>query len=349
MPSTRAQSSKEAHQDTVHTKAEEKPNSGKHGSGNGEPASIGQGTEKSESTKKDVKIVPSVPHKRKTSETDKGATSPPPAKAARQSPSPKAEADEAGSSPTASQVLHFLLSDASLPYTVPESEASAPKEVRIYASARLSAFEELLAAVVLSRPISHRLGQRTIRTMLNEPYSFHTPGAIKEAGKDKVLQSLWDARTQHKDKTADQAFGLAEVVTEMWAESDDDGSLDACREQAGHDVEKERQWLKKSVKGLGDTGLDIFCRRVQWLWEELYPFVDKRTADALEELGLPKTAEDLRDLIASEWAALEIGDLGVEDEDQRKRRAFVLVLEKAVGASLEKGVEKVKREAAKST
>ncbi|KAK6215960.1 hypothetical protein LQW54_003935 [Pestalotiopsis sp. IQ-011] len=262
-------------------------------------------------------------------------------------------------------ILRFLLSPSSLALTTPPpSSPSSEPEVRTYATTPLTPFEELLSAVVLSRPISHRLGQRAVRTLLSPPHSLTTPGAVRAAGRDGVSGAREDARTQHKDKTAEQAAGLAEVVCELWAGDGDDGdggedgSLKKCREGAGRDVEREREWLWKEVKGLGATGLDIFCRRVQWRWEEVYPFVDGRTAEALVELGLPRNAGELGRLVEGRWEELgDWGDLhvgGDEDEDddgdvedRRKRRAFVLVLEKAVGASLEKNSQRVLQECGK--
>lgn len=304
------------------------------------------------------------PRKRKDSRIEDPDISPPPRKAARKDSDTTNKKETNTTQPDPVTILRFLLSPSSLPLTTPQdslppsSPSHEPEQVRTYATTPLTPFEELLSAVVLSRPISHRLGQRAVRTMLSPPYSLTTPGAVRAAGRDGVLQALEDARTQHKDKTAGQAAGLAEVVCELWAGDDDgeDGSLKKCREGAGRDVEREREWLRKEVKGLGATGLDIFCRRVQWRWEEVYPFVDGRTAEALVELGLPGDAEGLRRLVEGRWEELgDLGDLDVggdEDddgdvEDKRKRRAFVLVLERAVGASLEKNSQRVLQECGK--
>lgn len=38
----------------------------------------------------------------------------------------------------------------------------------------------------LAKPISHRLGLRAIRTLLNEPYSLTTPAMVLDAGTDKL-------------------------------------------------------------------------------------------------------------------------------------------------------------------
>lgn len=92
--------------------------------------------------------------------------------------------------------------------------------------------------------------------------------------------------------------------------------------------------LKMHVKGLGKTGLDIFARRIQAVWPSPYPFADQRTLSGLQKLGLPGTAEELKNFLDSHWSELDVKNLA-GDEDEKKRRAFVQVLERAVGVDLE--------------
>lgn len=244
------------------------------------------------------------------------------------------------------QVLKLLLSDAALDICRPEDERKdlqeRGKDIVTY-SALLSPFEELLCAVILSRPISHRLGLRSIRTIFNPPYSFRNAEAIKKAGSEKVHQALWDARTQHKGKTADEITLIADAV------SDNDWSNDLrkIREKAKETVEEEREILRSSIKGLGNTGLDIFYRRIQWRWEEAFPFVDARTKDSIEMLGLPSDADELVQIMEQNWGELKFEDAGEFGEEERKRRAFVLVLERAVGSDLEKKTNIILEKASK--
>lgn len=166
------------------------------------------------------------------------------------------------SQPSQEQLVRFLLSDEAADLCRPEDELQDLKErgqdAKTYSSSVLSPFEELLCAMVLSRPISHRLGMRTIRTLLNDPYNFTTPKAIIDAGKEKRHQALWDAKTQHKDKTAEQIGLIAEVVSTKFAHDPTDTSLNKVKEL--EDWDGERDVLQKSIKGLGKTGLDIFFR-----------------------------------------------------------------------------------------
>ncbi|KAG9513929.1 hypothetical protein KCU99_g9677, partial [Aureobasidium melanogenum] len=241
--------------------------------------------------------------------------------------------------PTTEQLLNYLLSPASTELCRPDDESSVVEsqgaDFKTYSSSALSAFEELICAVVLSRPIGHKLGLRTIRTILNAPYSFNTPSAIISAGKERRHQALNDAKTQHKDKTAEQIGLVADVVAHKFSKNDTDTSLDKVREQASKGWDMERDLLQENIKGLGKTGLDIFFRRVQWLWPEAYPFVDEKSSRGIEKLGLPKHPDELAKVLDRYWAKLDTSNLEKGDKDMQKRRAFVVICERATSADLE--------------
>lgn len=244
------------------------------------------------------------------------------------------------SRPSQEQLIKYMLSMDARELCRPEDEIEDIKtrgSIRTYTSGVLNPFEELLCAVVLSRPISHRLGLRTIRTILNNPYKFNSAKAIQAAGNERHHQAVWDARTQHKAKTAEQIGMIADVVLDKCTRDDDaEGTeMEKVRENCNKEVEKERDYLKTNIKGLGATGLDIFFRRVQWLWTEGYPFVDDRTMQSLKKLGLPEEAEDLEKLIQENWSKLNTKDITGDDDAMRKRRALVTLLERATGSDLE--------------
>ncbi|KAI9698172.1 MAG: hypothetical protein M1836_004174 [Candelina mexicana] len=283
------------------------------------------------------KSPPSIPSKRKA-DNDATTTSNASKKSKAQPREPSRRSVRSAPKPIASQaqILKFLLTNEAVSLLRPADENAdiekRGKELVTYSGNvnSLTPFQELVCAVVLSRPISHALGLRTIRTIFNEPYKWRTPQDIKEAGEQGRTQALWDARTQHKGKTAEELGLLADVLTEKF-----DGDLEKVREEAGRDVQQMRKILKESVKGLGPTGLDIFCRRVQGKWEKVFPFVDGRTGKALRGLGLPDGGEGLRALIDESWGELG-GEIGEDDdEEERKRKGFVRILEGAVGAELE--------------
>ena len=236
--------------------------------------------------------------------------------------------------------LNYMLSEDAQELCRPqdESEDVTSRDFKTYSSI-MNPFEELLSALILSRPISHRLGIRSIRTVLNDPYSFNSAKAVRDAGEEKRTQALWDAKTQHKDKTAAQLGYLADVVWEKFTSNGDETGTQLAKvlEDNDHDVKQVLEQLKKEIKGFGDTGADIFLRRVQWIegWHRAFPFIDGKSQHALEELGLPSDAQELRQVIESHWSKLETKHLAGNDEAVQQRRAFVIVLERATGAQLE--------------
>ena len=88
----------------------------------------------------------------------------------------------------------------------------------------------------------------------------------------KRYEALSKARTQHKDKTAVQLGRLADKVISEYAEDDQDTSLAILREELNGSAD-DLAIILKDFYGLGDMAADIFRRRMQKDWEELYPCV----------------------------------------------------------------------------
>ncbi|KAI4257840.1 MAG: hypothetical protein LQ352_001490 [Teloschistes flavicans] len=280
-----------------------------------------------------------VPAKRKAQAETKHAPSKAPRRSAR---------GPSSAQPDPVKLIKHLLSPASLHACRPKDEIEdlrkRGKDLRTYSSSTFTPFEELICAVILSRPISHALGLRSIRTLFNEPHNFTTPKKIREAGFEPVRKALDEARTQHRQKTAEELVLLADAVAEHLGDGEEDVALERVRRECGYDWPKEKEMMKTHVKGLGKTGLDIFARRIQAVWLEPYPFADQRTLSGLQKLGLPGTAEELKKLVDDHWAELDVKSYP-GDEEEKKRRAFVQVLERAVGVDLEGNADAVKAEA----
>ena len=140
------------------------------------------------------------------------------------------------------KVINFLLSSEAGDLCRSKDEAAQLAEkgenYRTYSSQEFSPFEELVCACVLSRPIGHTLGLRSIRTLFNDPYNFNTPKAIVEAGFDEVRGALDNARTQHRQKTAEQLITLAKVVAERFSSGEEDVSMEKVRQDCGMDVDQ---------------------------------------------------------------------------------------------------------------
>lgn len=168
----------------------------------------------------------------------KAETKDTPSKAPRRS----ARGASSAQQPDPLKLINHLLSPASLDSCRPKDEIEdvqkRGKDLRTYSSSTFSPFEELICAVILSRPISHALGLRSIRTLFNEPHNFTTPKKIREAGFEPVRQALDEARTQHRQKTAEELVLLADAVVEHLGDGEEDVSLERVRRECGYDWPK---------------------------------------------------------------------------------------------------------------
>lgn len=109
------------------------------------------------------------------------------------------------------------------------------------------------------------------------------------------LEVLHKAKTLHKDKTAMQLFGIAEACANDYG---DDASLSKLREEADKHADKEHDLIVGAFKGYGPKTVDIFFRRVQVEWEEVFPFADESTLESARQIGLNvKDAQELADLV----------------------------------------------------
>ena len=264
-----------------------------------------------------------------------------PSKASRKSPR---GASSAPADPV--KLINYLLSANSLALCRPKDEnidtETRDKDICTYSTSTFNPFEELVCALILSRPIGHMLGLRSIRTLFNEPHNLTDPKTIRTAGKDGCRQALDQARTQHRQKTAEELVLLADAVMEHLGHGENDTSLERVRKECGHDVEKEREMIKKHVKGMGKTGIDIFARRIQGVWKEWYPFADERTSKALRELGLDDDAEALAETIEKQWGKIKKGDIDGKGNEEMRRKVFVRILERTIGADLEGNIDKLR-------
>ncbi|KAI8277455.1 hypothetical protein K4K56_000576 [Colletotrichum sp. SAR 10_98] len=202
-----------------------------------------------------------------------------------------------------------------------------------YPDSSLTPFQNLVAALLLSKPISHRLGLRTINTLLNEPFGLRTLQDVDEAGFEGRRKVMWEARTQHKEKSAAQLGDLVDGVRGICGEGEEDGSLEQMEglraqvkdlksvEEAQKKVEKI---LTDGIKGVGPTGAGIFLRRVQGDWEEVFPYADQRALEVAVMFGLIKEGD---------WAQ----ELSKSVDDHRGK--FVRLLDVLVGIQLEKKTE----------
>ena len=174
---------------------------------------------------------PMVPSKRKAAITDE------PSKAPRRS---ARGARQSSTDPV--KILRFLLSPSSTDLCRPKDEVEDMKTrgngIKTYCALNFTPFEELISAVILSRPIGHALGLRSIRTVFNDPWNFTTARALRDAGPEGRRKALDEARTQHRQKTAEELGLLADAFVERLGDNEDDVGMERVRREGEHDAVK---------------------------------------------------------------------------------------------------------------
>lgn len=236
-----------------------------------------------------------------------------------------------------------------------------------YPNSDLTAFQTLLCAILLSKPISHRLGLRTIETLLNKPYYFHTAKDLLDAGNEGRRAALWEARTQHKEKTAVQLGSLAEGITHL-CEGEGEEAQDSLKpildkalseakdKENSFDVaEAVKTILTKEVNGLGPGGVEIFLRRVQSQWPQVFPFADERALatavkfDLIKQSDLDKGREEATQKLAekvAEHVGFPLKEAKTGDEEgECGRWWFVRTLDVLIGLDIEKKVDEAVKQA----
>lgn len=200
-----------------------------------------------------------------------------------------------------------------------------------YPHSPLTPFQNLICACILSKPLSHRLGLRTIHTLLNPPFGLRTLKDLDEAGYEGRRKVMWEARTQHKEKTAGQLGNVVDGVRELCDGTEDETELDnleGLKEKVSGMKGKEAQEVivkhLTKIKGIGPGVASIFLRRVQGDWEEVYPYADDRCLADARRFGLIEQSGG-----AEELAEVVGGD----------RRRFVRLLDTLIGIELEKKMD----------
>jgi endonuclease III len=144
-------------------------------------------------------------------------------------------------------------------------------------------FELLCAAILFSARIGAKQGVKAARALFDQGWTTA----------EKLAASTWEERVRvlnkhgyarYDERTASMLGDASELLLDRYR-----GDLRKLREAAGRDPRQERKLLKE-IKGIGDVGADIFFREVQVVWDELFPFADRRTLDAARRVGLPTDA-----------------------------------------------------------
>jgi hypothetical protein len=147
-------------------------------------------------------------------------------------------------------------------------------------------FRWLCASTLLSARIGAGAAMQAARALADQGWTT----AAKMAG------STWEQRTRtlnqagyarYDESTSRMLGDTADMLLDKYR-----GDLRRLREAAGRDPKRERLLLKE-CKGIGDVGADIFCREAQIVWDELFPFADRRALETARRLGLEDDAGKL--------------------------------------------------------
>ncbi|KAN0065534.1 hypothetical protein ACQY0O_001371 [Thecaphora frezii] len=244
---------------------------------------------------------------------------------------------------------------------IPRNDDESSTKRLTYPNSDLTPFQTLLASVLISKPISHRLQFRAIETLLNGPFWLRTVADIESVGEEGVREALWTARTQHKEKSAQQVVELCRQVRGWEEEVVDD--LKGMREKALEKVEEGKRGQReqvakaiketvKQIKGAGETAAEIFLRRVQVQWKEVFPFADDRALDAARRLGILKAEGGEGEVVdelarkVGEHVGFTLDEAREEGEEAECARWwFARTLDVLVGLDVEGQVEEARKRA----
>jgi endonuclease III len=149
-------------------------------------------------------------------------------------------------------------------------------------------FRLLCLSLLISARIGAEVAMAAARALADAGWT--TPQAMASATweeRTRVLNRAGYAR--YDESTSRYLAATAELLLDRY-----DGDLRRVRDEADGDPDEVARRLRE-CKGIGAVGAAVFLREVQVAWRELAPFADDRTLDSARRLGLPDSAEGLRD------------------------------------------------------
>ncbi|PYH83815.1 hypothetical protein BO82DRAFT_372934 [Aspergillus uvarum CBS 121591] len=137
----------------------------------------------------------------------------------------------------------------------------------------------VIDAMLKSRPISHDLSQRAVNHLIE--VGFHDIRKLSESSWEERAMALKDGGyNRYREQGATNLGKMVELVNDKY-----EGDLNNLLKQAKNDRKKTRQLIKE-IKGLGDLGADLFLNNVQSVWPSMAPFLDGRSLETADKVGL---------------------------------------------------------------
>lgn len=114
--------------------------------------------------------------------------------------------------------------------------------------------------------------------------------SMAESGRQRRVDALGaGGYRRYDERTATQLGDGAELLLQRYR-----GDLRRLREESGVGERLQR------FPGIGPAGADIFLREAQGVWPEFAPYLDRRTREGAERLGLPASPRELARLVPGE-------------------------------------------------
>ena len=164
----------------------------------------------------------------------------------------------------------------------PESYAEALR-IDVGKNTPAPLYQWLLCSLLMSARVNANQAQQAAAALFDAGWT--TP--------EKMAATTWEQRVKvlnkngyarYDESTARYIADTTEIINDRYS-----GDLRNLRREADNDPERERALLQQ-FKGIGKVGADIFFREVQVAWEEHFPFVDHKAAEAATDLGLDSEA-----------------------------------------------------------
>jgi len=186
--------------------------------------------------------------------------------------------------PSNEKIVRTLLNDSGLTFA---------KELGIHVKNNTPSplFQLLVASLLFSARISSKIAVKGALALFDQGWT--TPR--------KIAGSTWEERVKVLNESGyarydERTSTILSDTTDFLLENYD-GDLRRLRKEADHDPVREHRLLT-DFKGIGPTGANIFCREVQVVWSELYPFADDKTLSEARRLGLPEDRYELANLVS---------------------------------------------------
>src|SRR5687767_4540786 len=142
-------------------------------------------------------------------------------------------------------------------------------------------FQHLYMSLLLSARISYANALEAARALIKDGLT--TPRKMSEATwQDRVDVITWHGYKRYDERTSTMLGDTATLLLDKY-----DGDLRKLREAASRNVKREHELLQE-FSGIGPVGADIFLREVQIVWDEAFPYADKKVLRAAGSLGLPR-------------------------------------------------------------